>query len=280
MTIAQVPESAAPGSATHQGEPAARAAGVSLRPFPFPYRAALAICSDLDETPSAVAYLETARFLTTTEPTALGTGVGLEAGNTIYFDMPAGQFSYWNADDRGRGEVRALIRSGHVDCLHSFGDLATTRAHAGRALDELARHDCALAVWVDHGVAVSNFGAAKVNTASGDIDFERVGGDAQVNSASGDVSFDHIDGALTVNTASLVAPALPSVTLTLLIDSDGSSSRIVPMPMTPVAGLALVTGLMTTWKVSFVSGVISPMMLTVMVFEVWPGVKVSTPELT
>jgi hypothetical protein len=159
MTIAQVPESAASGSGTHQGEPAARAAGVSLRPFPFPYRAALAICSDLDETPSAVAYLETARFLNTTEPTALGTGVGLEAGNTIYFDMPAGQFSYWNADDRGRGEVRALIRSGHVDCLHSFGDLATTRAHAGRALDELARHDCALGVWVDHGVAVSNFGA-------------------------------------------------------------------------------------------------------------------------
>ena len=42
----------------------------------------------------------------------------------------------------------------------------------------------------------------KVNTASGDVRFEHVGGDAQVNSASGDVNLDRVDGALTVNTAS------------------------------------------------------------------------------
>ena len=57
-----------------------------------------------------------------------GPGVGLEVGNSIYFDMPPGQFAYWNTDDAGRAMVRALIRSGHIDCLHSFGDLATTRA--------------------------------------------------------------------------------------------------------------------------------------------------------
>ena len=55
--------------------------------------------------------------------------------------------------------IRALIRSGHIDCLHSYGDLATTRADAGRALDELARHDCRLQVWVDHSVAPTNLGA-------------------------------------------------------------------------------------------------------------------------
>jgi len=54
--------------------------------------------------------------------------------------------------------VRALIRSGHIDCLHSYGDLATTRDHARRALDELAAHDCRLGVWVDHGTAPTNFG--------------------------------------------------------------------------------------------------------------------------
>src|SRR2546430_6889020 len=99
------------------------------------------------------------RFLNTTERTALGTGVGLEAGNSIYFDMPAAQFSYWNATDGERARVRALIRAGYVDCLHSFGDLADTRAHAGRALDDLARHGCSLKVWIDHAVAPSNFGA-------------------------------------------------------------------------------------------------------------------------
>jgi DUF4097 and DUF4098 domain-containing protein YvlB len=50
--------------------------------------------------------------------------------------------------------------------------------------------------------ARGDYGAAKVNTASGDIRFEHIGADAQVNSASGDVNVDQVDGALTVNTAS------------------------------------------------------------------------------
>jgi hypothetical protein len=73
--------------------------------------------------------------------------------------MPPEQFSYWGTDDCGRGMIRALIRSGHIDCLHSFGDFATSRTHAGRALDELARHDCRIAVWVDHAIAPTNFGS-------------------------------------------------------------------------------------------------------------------------
>ncbi len=89
----------------------------------------------------------------------MGRGVGLEVGNTLYFDMPPGHFSYWNAGEADRERLRALIRSGHIDCLHSYGDLATTRGHAGRALDELARHDCRLPVWIDHATAPTNFGA-------------------------------------------------------------------------------------------------------------------------
>jgi hypothetical protein len=137
---------------------AAAPAAVSLRRWPYPYRAALAICSDLDETPDAGEYFEMVRFLNTGQQTRLGAGVNLEVGNTIYFDMPPSQFSYWNGDDGARARVRALIQSGHVDCLHSFGDLATTRAQAGRALDDLARHGCGVKVWIDHAVAPSNFG--------------------------------------------------------------------------------------------------------------------------
>ncbi len=134
-------------------------AHVSLRPTPYPYRAMLAICSDLDETPSKGAYLEAMRFLNTNEPTAMGDGVGLEVANSIYFNMPAGQFAYWNTDEAGREMIRMLIRSGHVDCLHSYGELAFARADAARALDELAKHDCQLAVWVDHSTAATNLGA-------------------------------------------------------------------------------------------------------------------------
>ncbi len=117
----------------------------------------VAICSDLDETPDGHVYGQIMRFLNTTEATAMGPGVGLEVGNTIYFDMPPDQFAYWNTDDAGREMVRALIRSGHIDCLHSYGDLATTRQHVARTLDELSRHDCKLEVWIDHGTAVTNF---------------------------------------------------------------------------------------------------------------------------
>jgi hypothetical protein len=130
-----------------------------MRPYPYPYRAALAICSDLDETPDRDVYEQIARYLNTTADTAMGPGLGLEVGNTIYFDMPPDQFAYWNTDDAGRERVRALIRSGHIDCFHSFGDLATTRAQAGRALDELDRHGCRIEVWIDHARAPTNLGA-------------------------------------------------------------------------------------------------------------------------
>lgn len=132
-------------------------AAVQLRQMPYPCKAMLAICSDLDETPDKDVYGEIMRFLNTTETRAMGPGVGLEVGNSIYFDMPPDQFAYWNTDEAGRTMIRALIRSGHIDCLHSYGDLATTRGHAARTLEELARYDCRLEVWSDHGIAPTNF---------------------------------------------------------------------------------------------------------------------------
>ena len=67
---------------------------VKLRSYPYPYRAMLAICSDLDETPDRHVYGDIMRFLNTMEDTAMGPGVGLEVGNSIYFDMPPDQFAY------------------------------------------------------------------------------------------------------------------------------------------------------------------------------------------
>ncbi len=168
MTSATMDREAVRADGGARPDDVAAAAAVALRRFPYPYKAALAICSDLDETATARDYFEMVRFLNTTEATRFGTGVGLEVGNSIYFDMPSDQFSYWNADDGARHRIRELIQSGHVDCLHSFGDLATTRAHAERALDDLVRHGCPLKVWVDHAVAPSNFGA-DIMYGSGDL---------------------------------------------------------------------------------------------------------------
>ncbi len=129
-----------------------------FRDYPFPYKSMLAVCSDLDETPDAATYFAISRYLNTRSHTAIGQGVDLEIGNTLFFDMAPGEFSYWHATDREREHTRALIHSGHIDCLHSFGDLADTRAHAQRALEELDRHDCRIRCWVDHAVAPSNLG--------------------------------------------------------------------------------------------------------------------------
>lgn len=158
-TVTQSESTLAPERCHAAGAPVGPSKGTALRRIPYPYRAILAICSDLDETPDRDVYWETTRFLNTTESTRMGPGLGLEVGNSIYFDMPPSQFSYWNTDDSGRAMMRALIQSGHIDCLHSFGDLACTRRHAGRALDELARYGCQIPVWTDHAVAPSNFGA-------------------------------------------------------------------------------------------------------------------------
>ena len=161
-------DACAPDAVQRSDSRAHSSAEVSLRRFPYPFRSMLAICSDLDETPNRQVYLESSRFLNTLAQTCMGQGVGLEVGNTIYFDMPPAQFAYWNTDERGRETVRTLIRSGHVDCLHSFGDLAATRAQAARSLEDLERHGCRLKIWIDHATAPTNFGA-DIMRGSGDL---------------------------------------------------------------------------------------------------------------
>jgi hypothetical protein len=167
MTASQLDERAARCSPPSPG----LAAGPDLvvrRRLPYPYRALLAISSDLDETPDAAVYWETMRFLNTSAVGPMGPGLGLEVGNSIYFDMPRDQLAYWNTDDTGRAMVRELIKSGHIDVLHSFGDLAVSRADAARSLEELDRHGCRLEVWVDHGTAPTNFDG-DIMKGSGDV---------------------------------------------------------------------------------------------------------------
>lgn len=129
---------------------------IELRKYPYPYQAMLAICSDLDETPNKEVYFETARYLNTTEDTSLGKGVGLEVGNTIYFDMPQGQFSYTNSDNDGRNKIHQLIESGHIDCLHSFGDFVYSRERIESCWQTISQGPRKIEVWVDHGQAPTN----------------------------------------------------------------------------------------------------------------------------
>lgn len=129
---------------------------VTLRQFPYPYRAALAICSDIDETETAEELLEIHRFLNTTQPTSMGNGVGLEIGNSVYFYDDKREVSYFTHGERTRSLIVDLIQAGYIDCLHSYGDAAFSRDQIVRALDVLYGLDCKLDVWTNHYGAPSN----------------------------------------------------------------------------------------------------------------------------
>lgn len=131
---------------------------VSLRRFPYPFKAAMAICSDIDETKTTDEFLEIQRFLNTKDTTSMGKGIGLEIGNSVYFYDKDGEFSYFSHDECAKRVIISLIRAGYIDCLHSYGDGATSRDEILRALDVLHKADCKLDVWVNHYGARSNLG--------------------------------------------------------------------------------------------------------------------------
>ena len=156
-------------------------ADVKLRPFPYPYRCMLAICSDLDDTLDKHVYIRIMRFLNTTDMTAMGKGVGLEVGNSIHFRANPGIFSYRNTDDDGREIVQRLIHSGHIDCLHTFGELVRTRDEARQVLDELKERDCHLEVWVDHGGTTTSFGSDIMCGHGDEVDHEAYHADLTID---------------------------------------------------------------------------------------------------
>ncbi|HZK67401.1 MAG TPA: hypothetical protein VFD42_07665 [Chloroflexota bacterium] len=132
--------------------------GVELRPYPFPYRAAMTICSDIDGTTTLERFLSIQQFLNTEAETGMGQGVGLEIGNSFFPLTPDGSFSYLSSGREDRETLDTLIQAGYVDALHSYGDGAATREDALRSLEELGRAGSRLDVWIDHARAPSNLG--------------------------------------------------------------------------------------------------------------------------
>lgn len=134
---------------------------VRLRRYPYPYRAALALCSDLDNTESLEVYLAIMDFVNSKRSTALGRGLGLEVGNSFWFfnhtDIP--QLTYFQ-DETGSQETefaaicRDMWQSGHIDVLHSYGnfdDGGFSRRFAEIACNEVLRRGARIETWVNHG---------------------------------------------------------------------------------------------------------------------------------
>ncbi len=133
---------------------------VGLRKFPYPYRAALSIANDIDNTSTFEEFLEIQEFLNTKNETSMGQGVGLEIGNSFFmFDsLIRNDFSYFSSTPQDKIVIRKFIGAGYLDCIHSWGEGYQTRNDAIVALNELKKYDFKLNVWINHSYARSNFG--------------------------------------------------------------------------------------------------------------------------
>lgn len=131
---------------------------VSLRAYPYPYRAAMVICSDIDGTLTREKFLAIQEFLNTERETALGPGLGLEIGNSFFPYTTDDTFAYFSSRSQDRETLRHFIQAGYVDCLHSYGNGAQSRDDVLRALEQFEKDRCHLDVWIDHARAPTNLG--------------------------------------------------------------------------------------------------------------------------
>jgi len=131
-----------------------------LRKFPYPYQAAFALANDIDNTPSQFVFMEMMKLLNTTSETIFGKGFGLEISSSFWFfnATHSYQLSYFKNITREEtgfaSACRELWRSGHIDCLHTYGDFDEGRfgrKYAEMAIDELTKHSAKIQTWINHG---------------------------------------------------------------------------------------------------------------------------------
>lgn len=134
---------------------------VELRPFPYPYRAALALCNDADSlTPDSFRRLY--RFLTGNDETEWGPGLGLDVGGSFFMFRSPDSPNELTVFDRLSSTVTDdgeylldCIRGGLLDILHTYGCFTSrddfTRELAVRALELLASRGIKIETWVNHG---------------------------------------------------------------------------------------------------------------------------------
>jgi hypothetical protein len=129
--------------------------GVALREFPFPYRCALSVCSDIDRTSSLSEFLTIQEFLNTRNRSPLGEGLGLEIGNTFFIEDE--EFGFLSPHPADQEVLLDLMKAGYVDTIHSL-DRARSRDEIRRAVEALSEAGVSVDVWTNHGDAASNLG--------------------------------------------------------------------------------------------------------------------------
>lgn len=156
--------------------PVLDAAHDSLRKFPYPYLAMLAISSDCDSATQET-FERMHQFLNTREESAYGPGLGLDIADTFFVYNGSNSAAAYNlfcycagtdpATPRHAELIRKYYDCGWIDAIHAFGDFSHnretlfTRELAQAAWDLLDQAGIAPTVWIDHGntANVQNFGS-------------------------------------------------------------------------------------------------------------------------
>ena len=133
---------------------------VKVRKFPYPYKCAFSISSDIDNASSLEYFVHFMDFLNTDIQTIYGPGLGLEVGNSFWFFNGSGsnQLSYFEGltDQKTRLApiIRLFIESGHIDSLHSWVILIkdSKRYHAEKCMEILNKYNFDIPVWINHGI--------------------------------------------------------------------------------------------------------------------------------
>ncbi|WP_051331199.1 hypothetical protein [Aneurinibacillus terranovensis] len=163
---------------------------VSMRKFPYPYRAMLSLTSDIDGT-TPEEFAQYHRFLNTLEPTPVGKGLGLDVGDSFwmyngtkyshpYFvddkkDTNKAVMTYFQGMDTAQKKDAAKIKyywnAGWIDSMHGYGDFSQpdhrlaycTRQYAEAAWQHLKADGIMPEIWINHGNEANkqNFGDYK-----------------------------------------------------------------------------------------------------------------------
>ena len=153
---------------------------IELLNFPYPFKAALAICSDIDGT-SWENFLTIHKFLNSNQNTVIGRGLSLPVGDAFWmYDQRANTsaaFSYFS-DLNGTksnyvSSIRDIRHAGIIDVLHSYGNFTSaqdfSRKLALKAIEELDKYGLKLNVWTNHGGIESTQNIGKYSCGKGDI---------------------------------------------------------------------------------------------------------------
>ncbi|MBN2483733.1 MAG: hypothetical protein JXD21_05995 [Candidatus Omnitrophica bacterium] len=130
---------------------------IILRKFPYPYKAALSICNDIDYM-TKEKFIAIHSFLSSKDE-----GLGLEIADSFWMyaienDL-TGSFSYFKGLSDELSAIAALIEKmvqhGYIDSLHTYGNFSQypgfRRKLAQRGVELMKNKSMNIAVWTNHG---------------------------------------------------------------------------------------------------------------------------------